>query len=308
MKYQIDKKNSSALIQAETGNCDTDCLGKMCEELMEKELLSLCVAYREDPSGCKFVVRSLSDSIRADEVAGYLSESVGAGGGQSNKAGGFLSAYLFQEEQEKRGDETSIEYKENKNDYANYLWEKMKQYFEEYQVIRADEYQPQLDLMERYEKKKIKLGVVRTLDFLKEGTPILIRTMEGDMECVSADDLFIMIGIDGEVYPIRQEKFDHSYEFTDGKPEYDSEYEPVIHNTITGEAYHLIPFMKTCQAKGVSYIYAKQLKHPVKIFTQWDQSKYLKGSKGDYLAVRGDDFSDVYVIEKSVFLRSYEKC
>lgn len=295
MNYQIEEKNNYALIQAETEDGGADTLGELCEAFIQEHSLSLCVACREDPSGCKFVVRSTSDATRADEVAGYLSEAVGAGGGQHQKAGGFLSAYLFQETEKERT-------------YDVYLWEKLKQYFEEYQVIHADEYQPQLDLMERYEKKKIKLGVVRTIDFLKEGTPILIRTMEGDMECVSAKDLYIMIGIDGEVYPIRQEKFEHSYEFTDGVPEYDSEYEPVIHNTITGEPYRLLPFRKTCQAKGVSYIYAKQMKKPVKIFTQWDQSKYLKGAKGDYLAVRGDDFNDVYIIEKSVFLRSYEKC
>lgn len=306
MKYQIDEKNNSALIQAETK--DAESLGQMCEQLMQKELLELCVAYMENPSGCKFVVRSLSDTARADEVAGYLSDSVGAGGGQQDKAGGFISAYLFQEERMKNEAEKSRNDKAGKDDYYNFLWKRLSQYFAEYQVIRSEEYQPQLDLMGRYEKKKIKLGVVRTVDFLKEGTPILIRTLEGDMECVSADDLFIMIGIDGEVYPIRQKKFEHSYEFTDGEPEYDSEYEPVIYNMITDEEYHLTPYMKTCQAKGISYIYAKQLKQSVKIFTQWDQSKYLKGSKGDYLAVRGDDFNDVYIIEKSVFLRSYEKC
>lgn len=303
MKYQIDERNKSALLQAESGECDVEGgLGLLCEEFMEREQINLCVAFTEDPSGCKFVVRSLSDMTRADEVAGYLSESVGAGGGQQNKAGGFISAYLFQTD-------AQINEKDNTTkNYYSYLWKRLSQYFDEYQVIRAEEYHPQLELMERYKKKKIKLGVVRTVDFLKEGTPILIRTLEGDMECVSADDLFIMAGIDGEVYPIRQEKFEHSYEFTDGKPEYVSEYEPVIYNTITSEVYHLESHMKTCQAKGVSYIYAKQLKQPVKIFTQWDQSKYLKGSKGDYLAVRGDDFNDVYIIEKSVFLRSYEKC
>ena len=306
MKYQIDEKNNSALIQAETK--DAESLGQMCEQLMQKEQLELCVAYMENPSGCKFVVRSLSDMARADEVAGYLSDSVGAGGGQQDKAGGFISAYLFQEERMKNEAEKSRNDKAGKDDYYKFLWKRLSQYFAEYQVIRSEEYQPQLDLMGRYEKKKIKLGVVRTVDFLKEGTPILIRTLEGDMECVSADDLFIMIGIDGEVYPIRQKKFEHSYEFTDGEPEYDSEYEPVIYNMITDEEYHLTPYMKTCQAKGISYIYAKQLKQSVKIFTQWDQSKYLKGSKGDYLAVRGDDFNDVYIIEKSVFLRSYEKC
>ena len=302
MKYQLDEENRSGLVQVELGDCDKDSLGTLCEELMQREQLSLCVAYTEDPSGCKFVVRSLSDTTRADEVAGYLSESLGAGGGQMSKAGGFISQYLFQAVQ------MGYEKADGKIDYYNYLWKKLSQYLNEYQVIRAEEYHPQLELMKRYKKKKIKLGVVRTVDFLKEGTPILIRTLEGDMECVSADDLFIMTGIDGEVYPIRQEKFEHSYEFIDGKPEYITEYEPVIYNTITSETYHLEAYMKTCQAKGVSYIYAKQLKQPVKIFTQWDQTKYLKGSKGDYLAVRGDDFNDVYIIEKSVFLRSYEKC
>lgn len=293
MKYQIDEKNKSALIQIDEKNYNTDNLGQICEELMQKEQISLCVAYGEDALGCKFVVRSSSDIARADEVAGYLCESMGAGGGQLDKAGGFISEYLFQEEQVNK-------------DYYHYLWERLGQYFNNYQVIRSDEYQLQLDLMKRYEKKKIKIGVVPTLDFLKEGTPILIRTMEGDMECVSADDLFIMIGIDGEVYPIRQEKFVHSYEFVEGSPEYVSEYQPTIYNNITGEAYNLVPFMKACQAKGTSYIYAKQLQKPVKLFTQWDKSKYIKGSKGDYLAIREDDFSDIYVIEKSVFLRSYK--
>lgn len=302
MKYQLDEENRSGLLQAEPGDCDKDGLGILCEELMQKEQMSLCVAYTEDPAGCKFVVRSLTDTTRADEVAGYLSESVGAGGGQTNKAGGFISEYLFQAEKQ------GYESEDGKTDYYSYLWKRLSQYLNEYQVIRAEEYCPELELMERYKKKKMKLGVVRTIDCMKEGTPILIRTLEGDMECVSADDLFIMIGIDGEVYPIRQEKFEFSYEFTDGKPEYISEYEPVIHNTITDEAYHLESYMKTCQAKGISYIYAKQLSKPVKIFTQWDQTKYLKGSRGDYLAVRGDDFNDVYIIEKSVFLRSYEKC
>ena len=162
--------------------------------------------------------------------------------------------------------------------------------------------------MKRYQKKKTKLGVVCTFDFLKEGTPILVRTLEGDMECVSARDLFIMIGIDGEVYPIRAEKFHHSYEWTDGKPEYQGPLKPVIHNRLTGEAYHLAPYIRTCQASGDYHIFARPLRESAKVFTQWDRYKYLKGVKGDYIAVREDDLSDVYIIEKSVFLRSYERC
>ena len=158
MKYQLDEEKRSGLIQVETGDCDKEGLGTLCEEVIQKEQLNLCVAYTEDPAGCKFVVRSMSETTRADEVAGYLSESVGAGGGQMNKAGGFISQYLFQAEQQE------YEKADGKIDYYNYLCKRLSQYLNEYQVIRAEEYCPELELMERYKKKKIKLGVVRTID------------------------------------------------------------------------------------------------------------------------------------------------
>ena len=65
---------------------------------------------------------------------------------------------------------------------------------------------------------------------------------------------------------------------------------------------------QTCQARSKYHIYARELQASAKVFTQWDKYKYLKGAKGDYIAVREDDLSDVYTIEKSVFLRSYERC
>ena len=69
-----------------------------------------------------------------------------------------------------------------------------------------------------------------------------------------------------------------------------------------------MPYIRTCQARSEYHIYARELQASAKVFTQWDKYKYLKGAKGDYIAVREDDLSDVYTIEKSVFLRSYERC
>lgn len=286
-----DEKNRSLLIRLESG--DSDALGAEGDQAVEEEGVDLCVVYAKDPSGYKFAVRSCTNEVRADEAARYFSESVGAGGGQRYKAGGFISGCLIPQEL---------------SEHDRYFQEKLQQYFAKYQIIRAQNYIPDLTQMNRYQKKKTKIGVVCTRDFLKAGIPVLIRTMEGDMECVSAPDLYIMIGIDGEVYPIRKEKFELSYEFTDGKPEYACEYEPSVYNTITGETYGLNSFTRTCQARGISCIYAKKLEKAVKIFTQWDEDKYLKGEKDDYIAVREDDLSDVYVIEKSVFLRTYERC
>lgn len=70
----------------------------------------------------------------------------------------------------------------------------------------------------------------------------------------------------------------------------------------------MVPYIRTCQARSKYHIYARELQASAKVFTQWDKYKYLKGAKGDYIAVREDDLSDVYTIEKSVFLRSYERC
>ena len=293
MNEWIDEKNHCALIRAE--DFEVENLEKACVRMQnERPEFPLFVAYGEKPSGCRFQVTSRTDEVRADELAQYLCEGVGAGGGKRNSAGGFLSGCLLLVE---RGEA----------DYEGYFKERLTEYFAKFQVVRSAEYKARLDEMHSYRKKQTRLGVVHTMDFLREGTPLLVRTLEGDMECVSAPDLFIMIGIDGEVYPIRQEKFERSYELTDGKPEYVCAGEPAIYNHITGESYILAPFVKTCKAKE-SRIYAKELKEATKVFTQWDPYKYLRGEKGDFIAVREDDLSDVYTIERSIFFRTYERC
>jgi phosphoglycolate phosphatase len=39
----------------------------------------------------------------------------------------------------------------------------------------------------------------------------------------------------------------------------------------------------------------------------WDAEKYYLGRKGDFLAVRTDDPTDFYVIEKGIFAKTYER-
>ena len=45
----------------------------------------------------------------------------------------------------------------------------------------------------------------------------------------------------------------------------------------------------------------------MKVFTEWDEEKYMLGNEGDYLAVRKDDIHDVYIIEKNIFRKTYEE-
>ena len=289
--YYFDEKNKTAVSMVKS--CDNDLLGIVGDYLLNTENINVSVAYGTKAGGCKLSVRSKTNEVRADDLAQFICEGAGSGGGQRTKAGGFLSEYLFDDEKSE--------------DYNSYIINKINEYYCCYKIIYADTYKADLSTMTKYVKRKVNIGAVRLSDFLRTGTPVIVRTLEGDLECISADDLYIMVGIDGEVYPIREKKFLATYEFTEGEPEYECEYEPTIHNTLTGEAYPISEYVKTCCAKGTSYIYAKQVNENIKVFTQWDNEKYLCGASGDFLAVREDDTSDVYMIQEDIFYRSYER-
>ena len=127
-------------------------------------------------------------------------------------------------------------------------------------------------------------------------------------------DLMIMIGIKGEVYPNRREKFEKSYVVTDEAyckdqlhTHSNTVYEPTIHNRENGEVLQLTDYAKICIASGGTHIHARELTGRVKVFTAWDKEKYMLGRAGDYLAVRCDDLHDIYVVERDIFYKTYDE-
>lgn len=75
---------------------------------------------------------------------------------------------------------------------------------------------------------------------------------------------------------------------------------------MTGEKIDLLPYAKSCISTGDVTIYAKQISGRIKVFTAWDKEKYMLGRPGDYMAVRMDDYHDIYVIAQDVFEQTYE--
>lgn len=69
----------------------------------------------------------------------------------------------------------------------------------------------------------------------------------------------------------------------------------------------LIDQAKACIANGGTHIHARELTERVKVFTAWDEEKYMLGKPGDYLAVRCDDKHDIYVVERDIFFKTYEE-
>lgn len=290
--YEYQKEGHFAIVK--TKPCDPNILGFISDLMLQVDIVDLCVIYCELPYGIKLSVRSCVRTVRANELAEFLVQGVGSGGGHAQKAGGFIpkSNLLLM-----AGDLES----------GRYLYGRMEAYCAGCELLYAKDYVFDGEGMERYEKIPQRLGFVKLSDILEEGTQIMIRTLEADIELRVERDVYVMIGVRGEVYPIREEKFLRSYQAVSGGFQITEEYLPSIHVRESGDILPVLPRAHACMPTGKTSVYAKCLDHTVKVFTAWDEDNYMLGREGDYLAVRTDDLHDVYIIAAAIFEESYRR-
>lgn len=279
--------------------CDPNILGLISDFLLQVDAVDSCVVYNILNDGIKLSVRSCIKEVRANELAEFLCEGIGSGGGHIEKAGGFISKRLYDKKYE--GIHTE-----------SYFGDRMNDYFENTNIIYAKEAAADISGMDLYQKKELVLGFVRPSKVYPIGTDITIRTLEGDLDIEVTDDVVIMIGIKGEVYPITASKFEKSYrvlsESSDLKDtSIQMKYIPAIKNRKDNTTMQITRFAGSCMTTDRSRIYARPLKKTTKIFTAWDEDRYMLGKVGDYLAVREDDVHDIYAVEKKIFGLTYEK-
>lgn len=293
IRYSYNEDYEFAVIKAQP--CDPNILGLISDFLLQVDAVKTCVVFNEMmPEGYKFSVRSCVKEVNASEMAVYLSEEIGSGGGHCDKAGGFISLTRYDENFPTLHIEA-------------YFNNRMTRYFDDHDLIYAEDYQVDLEDMRQYVKRNLPVGYVKAGEVLPVGTPITVRTLEGDLELTVEEDLYIMIGIKGEAYPIRRERFESSYRVTGEKYSYseDLEYLPTIKDRADGRTLVLTDYAGVCIPTQKVRIYARELTRRVKVFTAWDKEKYMLGKPGDYLAVRCDDLHDIYVVERDIFGKSY---
>ena len=278
-----------AIFKAEP--CDPNILGFISDIALQVDSVDACVVYSLTGDGAKLSVRSCIREIMASEFAAYLAEGVGSGGGHRDKAGGFISQAAV------AAQGLSLE---------AYIERRTHAYFAGYDVIDAAAHNADVSGMARYRKKPVPVGYAESAAVFPPGTPLLIRALEGDEEAEASEDIYLMVGILGEVYPIRADKFKRSYRAADGPPLQMYSYTPTLRNRETGETKALAPYIKSCAALAESVVLAAPLTRHTKVFTAWNTDGYMYGKPGDWLAFRADDINDVYIIRADIFDLTYE--
>ena len=271
--------------------CDPTILGVISDFSMETTDVDVCVAYYISEEEVKFSVRSCTKEVHANEVAAFLAEGIGGGGGHLYKAGGALRPNLIQ----------------GMGDIFDIIKGRMDSYYNKYEIIYAERTVLDTSGMKLYEKLPQTLGCVKLSNVYPVGSLVEIRTLEGDINVKIADDMYLMIGLQGEVYPISEEKLRSSYIKGEGRFERTFEYEPSIHNAVTGAKTGVLEYAENVISTAKTKIYARPLTGCVKLFTMWDDEKYYSGEPGDYIAVREDDEHDIYIINKEMFPQLYKE-
>lgn len=279
--------------------CDPNILGLISDFLLQVEEVDTCIVYNEQKEGIKYSVRSCIKEVRADELAAFLADDIGSGGGHKEKAGGFILWNRYEELFPTLHTEA-------------YFSDRMNNYFDHCRIIDAKTCDIDISSMKTYVMRKFPRGFVTAREIIPTGTPVTIRTLEGDFNITVEDDTVFIIDIRGKVHPINRESFEKNYQILDGKynqREYimKVDYMPTVRNRLDGSSKEIMHFAKACIPASEIRIYAKMLTEIVKVFPLWDKEKYMLGRPGDFLAVRCDDKHDIYVVEREIFYKFYEE-
>lgn len=265
-----------------------------------------CLAFISGINEIEIFFKSGNKKIRALEFMDYLTDDFGKIRGEAAYATGIIATSIMKSNIADNDCSSILEC----------LQRQTEKYINEIDWIDPTEYayshRDEINSRTRYVKKEIPWAVVSICDYIKEGTRYSIKSLEnesGELHTAIANEL-IMVGKKGEVYCIDKDKFYKTYEIVDKKLdifEMGLEYIPEIHLEDSDEFYAIDEMAKLCYPKKDNSIIVKQLDRRTKIFNRISGDDYFLGNPGDYMAIREDDFTDIYIIKHEIFEETYEE-
>ena len=295
---------------AEAERCDPNILGVISDMLMEVDVVNVCIAFCMLDNGAKLSVRSCVKETRANELAAYVAEGLGSGGGHPQKSGGFLKDTLLIPAYEARfgplGNQSVS------SAVKKLLMARLEDYFREQEdvIYSGTSDVPDLSQEPLYRKKRLPIGYVKATDLYPAGTAVNVRMLEGDFALTVQPDTYFMIGVEAEVYKNDEAYFLSHNDPTDQPYCFQGEYAPTVHEAVraAGESAlrrDLTKYAKTCIPKDGPRAHARQITRRTKIFVSWSPN-YMLGVPGDWLVVRDENPMDAYIVKEDIFTKTYE--
>ena len=293
IRHNYDENKRLSIIRSKP--CDPNILGIIGDFVLQVDCIDVSVIFNECPNGYKLSVRSCVSDVAANDMAEFLTENIGNGGGHIDKAGGFISKSEF----EKLYDDLTIE---------AYFFNRIDEYYDSYDVIYSREGVTDKSEFKLYKKLPYTYGYVKTTDMFAEGTDCKIRTFEGDVFVTASEDTYLMIGYCGEVYPIEKKIFEKKYQTKEESFHKLFEYPPSARKMDGDTMCEILPFARQCICVDDTLVYAKHLENPTKVFSRRNYGKYMYGNSDDYICFACDDDTDIYLVKQEVFETTYMEC
>ncbi len=296
IRYNYNDDYRFAVIKSKP--CDPNILGLISDFLLQVDVVDTCVVYNEVNDGYKISVRSCVKEVNANELAAFLTKGIGSGGGHNEKAGGFISMKLYEEQHPTLHSEA-------------YFNNRMTEYFDSFTIMSAKDMQLDVTQMRKYQRRKKAICYVKASDIVKAGSHISVRTQKGTEDSIVGEDTYFTIEEDGVVHFMSKERFFLYHSPIEEKKltiDCDGrEHFPTIKNWTDDKIYRLTDYARTCMPTDAFCIYATVLDSSVKLFPEWDEDKYMLGMVGDYLAASAEDISNIFIERGDNFLERYEE-
>lgn len=276
--------------------CDPNLLGLISDFLLQVAEVDTCAVFNENEDGFKLSVRSCVKEVNANELAAFLTDGMGSGGGHFEKAGGFISKKLYEEKYPTLHAEA-------------YVNNRMTQYFDSFQIIYAKDMEVDLTEFALYGRRKKPICFLEAGILFQPGERISLRNRNGNTELVVEDGTYITMERDGTTHAMSREIFEKYMAETQEPIPGDYidriEYVPVIKNLTDGSSYLLSKYCKLAVPRESFRIYVKELDKNVKLFPKWNGDKYMLGMPGDFLTVSEDDLHNIFIEKKENFAEKF---
>lgn len=278
--------------------CDLEVLRFIGDLALHVHKVNIAITFFETKQWMQFSIRSDLRDVHAGRLAARMTgNGLGYGSGTREKAGGTIHCCKYQK---RYGDRLPLDF----------FREELSRYRLGCDVIdcNAAPSNGSADLfatsLRAYQKRPLMQAFVRCSVLFPKNKQLLIRMLEGDIHIDVMPETYLMIGVLGEVYPIKKKVFDRLYEKTGVAPKMHLEYEPSVIAVDGKKRTPLLQHAEGCISRE-KRVLACLLQRPVKLFTLWDRDSYIEGEPGDWLVRQRPDKTDQYIVKSAIFSRLY---